>query len=52
MSWEALTAVAAVANTTIVLVAAVAAVLQIRHLRLGNQLQSYLHIMKEPSRRS
>src|SRR6202035_5148465 len=47
MSWEAVTALAAVANATIVMVAAVAAVLQIRHLRLGNQLQSYLQISNE-----
>ncbi len=31
MTWKALTALAALANTTIALVAAVAAVLQIRH---------------------
>jgi hypothetical protein len=42
MSWEALTALASLVNATIVVVAAFAAVLQLRHLRLANQLQSYL----------
>lgn len=45
MSWEALTALASVASALIVLVASAAAVLQLRHLRLANQLQAYLDIM-------
>lgn len=45
MSWEALTALASVASAVIVLVASIAAVLQLRHLRLANQLQAYLDIM-------
>ena len=45
MSWEALTALASVASALIVLVASAAAVLQLRHLRLANQLEAYLDIM-------
>lgn len=45
MSWEALTALASVASALILLVASTAAVLQLRHLRLANQLQAYLDIM-------
>jgi hypothetical protein len=45
VSWEALTALASVASALIVLVASTAAVLQLRHLRLANQLQAYLDIM-------
>jgi hypothetical protein len=45
VSWEALTALASIASALIVLVASTAAVLQLRHLRLANQLQAYLDIM-------
>ncbi len=45
VSWEAVTALASVASALIVLVASTAAVLQLRHLRLANQLQAYLDIM-------
>jgi hypothetical protein len=45
VSWEALTALASVASALIVLVASIAAVLQLRHLRLANQLEAYLDIM-------
>ncbi len=46
VSWEATTALASVASALIVLVASAAAVLQLRHLRLANQLQAYLDIKK------
>jgi hypothetical protein len=45
MSWEALSAIASLTSAVIFLVAAGAAVMQLRHLRLANQLQSYLEIM-------
>jgi hypothetical protein len=44
MTWEAVTAVATLASAIVVAVAATAAVLQIRHLRAGNQLQAILRI--------
>ncbi|HEY4441726.1 MAG TPA: hypothetical protein VGN14_14800 [Candidatus Elarobacter sp.] len=45
MSWEALGALASFASAIIVLVAAFAAVRQLRHMRLANQLLSYNEFM-------
>jgi hypothetical protein len=44
MLWEALSAGASLASAVIVLVAAIAAMLQLRHLRLANQLECYLNV--------
>jgi hypothetical protein len=44
VSWEAVTALGALASAIVVAVAATAAVLQIRHLRAGNQLEAILRI--------
>jgi hypothetical protein len=44
MRWEEVTALAALASAIVVAVAATAAVLQIRHLRAGNQLEAILRI--------
>lgn len=44
MTWEALTALATLASAVVVAIAATAAVLQIRHLRAGNQLEAILRI--------
>lgn len=44
VTWEAVTALSACASAVIVLIAAVAAIYQIRHLRSGNQLQAVLRI--------
>lgn len=44
MTWEALTALGTLISAVIVAVAAGAAVLQIRHLRAGNQLEAILRI--------
>lgn len=44
MSWEALTALGTLGSALVVAVAAGAAVLQIRHLRAGNQLEAILKI--------
>lgn len=45
MSWEELSSLASVASAAVVAIAAFAAVMQLRHLRLANQLQCYLEIM-------
>jgi hypothetical protein len=42
--WEAVTALATVASTLVVAVAAIAAVLQIRHQRAANQLEAILRM--------
>lgn len=44
MTWEAVTAIASLSSAIVVCVAAVAAVIQIRHLRTGNQLEAFLRI--------
>lgn len=44
MTWEALTALGTLISAAIVAVAAGAAVLQIRHLRAGNQIEAILRI--------
>jgi hypothetical protein len=44
MTWEAVTALATLVSAVVVAVAATAAVLQIRHLRAGNQLEAILRI--------
>jgi Flp pilus assembly protein protease CpaA len=45
MSWEAVSAIASIASAFIVLVAAFAAVQQLRHMRLANQLSSFFQVM-------
>jgi hypothetical protein len=45
MFWEEVSALASAASAIIVSVAAIAAILQLRHLRLANQLQCYLEVM-------
>jgi hypothetical protein len=47
MSWEALTAVVSVASVVVLAAAAIAAVIQIRHLRAGNQLEGFLEVSRE-----
>jgi hypothetical protein len=47
MTWEAIAAFGSVASAVILLIAAVAAVIQIKHLRLANQLECYLQLMQE-----
>jgi hypothetical protein len=44
MNWEALTALGTLLSTLVVAVAAMAAVVQIRHLRAANQLEAILRI--------
>ena len=47
LTWEAVAALGSIASTLILLVGAIAAVVQIRHLRLANQLEGYLQLMHE-----
>ena len=44
MTWEAVTALSSLLSAVIVGFAAIAAIVQIRHLRLGNQLEAILDI--------
>jgi hypothetical protein len=44
MTWEAVTALGTLFSAFVVAVAAIAAVVQIRHLRAGNQLEAILRI--------
>lgn len=47
MTWEAVTAVGSIAGALILLVGTLAALMQLRHLRLTYQIESYLAIMSE-----
>ncbi len=47
MTWEAVAAFGSIASALILLIGAVAAVVQIKHLRLANQLDCYLRLMHE-----
>jgi hypothetical protein len=47
VAWEALTGVAAIASTLILLVGSIAAILQLRHLRLANQLEVYIQLIEQ-----
>jgi hypothetical protein len=47
MAWEALTGIAAVASALILLVGSVAAILQLRDLRLANQLGVYIQLIEQ-----
>ena len=44
MTWEAASALASIVSAAVVLGAAIAAFIQLRHLRLANQLQCYLEV--------
>jgi hypothetical protein len=47
MSWEALSTIGSLIAAPVLAAAAVAAVIQIRHLRAGNQLEGFLAISRE-----
>ena len=46
MIWEQLTAIGSLAGAVVLVVGSVAAVIQLKHLRLANQIDSYLAIMQ------
>jgi hypothetical protein len=46
MNWEALNTIAAFGSDTLLLLAAVAAIIQLRHLRNGNDLQGLLKVLE------
>ena len=48
MTWEALAAVATVVTAMVITITAVAAIVQLRHLRIGNQLEALLTILQMP----
>jgi hypothetical protein len=47
MSWELISVVVSIVSAAILAAAAIAAVIQIRHLRAGNQLEGFLAISRE-----
>lgn len=46
MAWDALAALGSIAGALILLVGSIAAVVQLKHLRLANQIGAYLDIMQ------
>jgi hypothetical protein len=47
MTWEALAAIGSIGSAVVLLVGAIAAIVQIRHFRLASQLDCYLQMMQE-----
>jgi len=47
MAWDALSALGSIAGALILLVGTIAAIVQLRHLRVANQLQCYLQLMEQ-----
>jgi hypothetical protein len=47
MAWDAVAAVASVAGALILLIGTIAAIVQLKHLRVANQLESYLQLMEQ-----
>lgn len=47
MAWEAITALGSIAGALILLIGAIAAVVQLKHLRVANQLECYLQLMHQ-----
>ena len=46
MGWDAISAIGSIVAATVLLVATVAALVQLKHLRLANQIGSYVEIMR------
>jgi hypothetical protein len=46
MSWESISAVVSIVSVAVLAAATIAAVVQIRHLRAGNQLEGFLEISR------
>ncbi len=46
MTWEIVSAIGSLLAGVVLLVASIAAVLQLRHLRLSNQMTAYFHVME------
>ncbi|MGZ3508581.1 MAG: DUF4760 domain-containing protein [Vulcanimicrobiaceae bacterium] len=46
MAWDAVTAVGSVAGALILLIGTIAAIVQLKHLRVANQLECYLQLME------
>lgn len=47
MRWDEISALAALAGTLVVLVGAVAAIVQLKHLRLTYQIETYIELMRQ-----
>jgi hypothetical protein len=47
MTWDALTAIGSIAAAVILFIGSVAAVIQLRQLRIANQTESYLSLMQQ-----
>jgi hypothetical protein len=46
MAWDALSALGSIAGALILLIGTIAAIIQLKHLRVANQLQCYLQLME------
>jgi hypothetical protein len=49
VSWDGISAIGSLGAAVVLLVAAIAAIVQLRHLRLANQMGSYLELMRQLS---
>ncbi len=47
MGWDELSAIGSIGATLVILVGSIAAVVQLKHLRLSNQLETYLDMMRQ-----
>jgi len=47
LGWDELTAIGSIAAAIVILIGSAAAVVQLKHLRLSNQLESYLDLMRQ-----
>jgi hypothetical protein len=49
VSWDGISAIGSIVGAVVLLVAAIAAIVQLKHLRLANQMGSYLELMRQLS---
>ena len=47
MGWDELSAIGSIGATLVILVGSIAAVVQLKHLRLSNQMETYLDLMRQ-----
>lgn len=47
MAWEELTAIGSIGGALVLLIGSAAAVIQLRHMRLANQMEVYLELMRQ-----
>ena len=49
VSWDGISAIGSIVGAVVLLVAAITAIVQLKHLRLANQMGSYLELMRQLS---